>query len=59
MLRIIGRIRQGHRAFSPLSLSLAGGEPARDSVVALTAGIDEAMLLVMARRESPVGERTK
>ena len=36
-------------------VSLAMGEPARDSVVALTARIDEAM----AWRQSPGGERAK
>ena len=38
---------------SAASILLARGEPARDSVVALTAGIDEAMLLEVALGEPP------
>ena len=41
---------------STSSQSLARGESARDSVVALTAGVDEAVLLVNA---PPGGERAE
>ena len=48
---------------APMSVSLPWGEPARDSVVALAPGVEEAVLLVkalmMVMREPTVVERTR